>query len=88
MAYKLGERSLQRLKGVHPDLVRVVQRARSAYSGLSTLCMPRSSLSSSAQAWPQPSLRNSSAFDMIYLTGDLWQEQLFPMMSLLRSGSP
>lgn len=27
MAYKLGERSLQRLKGVHPDLVRVVQRA-------------------------------------------------------------
>lgn len=27
MGYKLGERSLQRLKGVHPDLVRVVQRA-------------------------------------------------------------
>jgi len=27
MGYKLGERSLQRLKGVHPDLVRVVQLA-------------------------------------------------------------
>ncbi len=27
MAYKLGTRSRQRLKGVHPDLVRLVERA-------------------------------------------------------------
>lgn len=27
MAYKLGARSKQRLEGVHPDLVRVVERA-------------------------------------------------------------
>ena len=27
MAYKLGKRSRQRLEGVHPDLVKVVERA-------------------------------------------------------------
>jgi peptidoglycan L-alanyl-D-glutamate endopeptidase CwlK len=27
MTYSLGARSLQRLEGVHPDLVRVVKRA-------------------------------------------------------------
>lgn len=27
MTFKLGKRSLQRLEGVHPDLVKVVQRA-------------------------------------------------------------
>ena len=27
MAYRLGKRSKERLKGVHPDLVRVVERA-------------------------------------------------------------
>ena len=69
----------------YQGIEKALQRARSAYSGLSTLCMPRSSLSSSAQARLQLFSRNSSDSEMT--PGDFICRLPVQKKSLLRSGA-